>query len=159
MVHRTPYTVHNCHLHLSTLGLSTQCTTAPPPPPPNPPWDFLRSVQPPPQSTLGLSTQCTTAPPPHPVPRFHLLVCCIMFTTKTGWWRPGNVAYLVRVWNMDRCTVWHAGISVFHKKNSGGFRGGKCTPLWRRVMYFCVHNCTSPSNDNAGVACSNNNQV
>ena len=25
----------------------------------------------------------------------------------------------------------------------------KCTPLWRLVMYFCVHNCTSPSNDYA----------
>ena len=25
-------------------------------------------------------------------------------------------------------------------------------------MYFCVHNCTSPSNDYAPVACSNNNQ-
>ena len=104
MAQRTLYTVHNCHLHLSTLGLSTQCTTAPPPPPPqstlglstqcttappppppNPPWDFLRSAQPPPPPP----------PPPHPVPRFHLLVCCIMFTTKTGWWRPGNVAYLV----------------------------------------------------------------
>ena len=47
--------------------------------------------------------------------------------------------------------------------NSGGFRGvrggAKCTPLWWRVMYFCVHNCTSPSNDYAGVACSNNNQA
>ena len=32
--------------------------------------------------------------------------------------------------------------------SSGGFRGGKggckCTPLWRLVMYFCVHNCKSP---------------
>ena len=48
--------------------------------------------------------------------------------------------------------------------SSDGFRGGKggganAPPLWRRVMYFCVHNCTSPSNDYAGVACSNNNQA
>ena len=47
-------------------------------------------------------------------------------------------------------------------KSSGGFRGGKgganAPPFWRRVMYFGVHNynCTSPSNDYAGVACSNN---
>ena len=27
------------------------------------------------------------------------------------------------------------------------------------VMYFCIHNCTSPSNDYAAVACSNNNQA
>ena len=26
-------------------------------------------------------------------------------------------------------------------------------------MDFCVHNCTSPSNDYAAVACSNNNQA
>ena len=48
--------------------------------------------------------------------------------------------------------------TAFHNC-SGGFRGGKgckCTPLWRLVMYFCVHNCTSPSYDYAAVACSNN---
>ena len=37
--------------------------------------------------------------------------------------------------------------------------GCKCTPLWRLVMYFCVHICTSPSNDYTAVACSNNNQA
>ena len=43
---------------------------------------------------------------------------------------------------------------------SGGFRGGyKCTPLWQLVIYFCVHNCMSPSNEYAAVACSNNNQA
>ena len=26
-------------------------------------------------------------------------------------------------------------------------------------MYFCIHNCTSPSNDFTAVACSNNNQA
>ena len=44
-------------------------------------------------------------------------------------------------------------LSYIH--TSGGFRRGK----GRLVMYFCVHNCTSPSNDYAGVACSNNNQA
>ena len=55
MPHRTFYTVHNPHLHLSTLGLSTQYATATPPSPlpslvprpfinlkkvtPSPPWD------------------------------------------------------------------------------------------------------------------------
>ena len=37
-----------------------------------------------------------------------------------------------------------------------------CTPFWWVVMCFCVHNynqCTSPSNDYAAVACSNNNQA
>ena len=37
--------------------------------------------------------------------------------------------------------------------------GANAPPLWRLVMYFCVHNCTSPSNDYAAVACSNNNQA
>ena len=31
--------------------------------------------------------------------------------------------------------------------------------LWRLVMYFCIHNCTSPSNDYAAVACNNNNHA
>ena len=43
---------------------------------------------------------------------------------------------------------------------SGGFGGvrgvHKCTPFWRQVMYFCLHNCTSPSKYYAAVACSNN---
>ena len=38
----------------------------------------------------------------------------------------------------------------------GGYGGCKCTPLWRLAMYFCVHNCTSPLNDYAAVACSSN---
>ena len=41
---------------------------------------------------------------------------------------------------------------------SGGFRGAKgganAPPLWRLVVYFCVHNCTNPSNDYAAVAWS-----
>ena len=37
-----------------------------------------------------------------------------------------------------------------------GVRGCKCTPLWRLVMYFCVHIWASPSNDYTAVACCNN---
>ena len=54
-------------------------------------------------------------------------------------------------------------MSVDKKSHSGGFRGGKggckCTPLWQLVMYFYVNNCTSPSNNYAAVACSNDNQA
>ena len=52
---------------------------------------------------------------------------------------------------------------------SGGFRGGRgvrggkgvqmYSPLAASIMYFCLRNCTSPSNDYAAVACSNNNQA
>ena len=38
----------------------------------------------------------------------------------------------------------------------GELRGAQSTPLWQLVMYFCVHNCTSPSNDYAAVACISN---
>ena len=41
----------------------------------------------------------------------------------------------------------------------GEVRGVQMHPLWRLVMYFCVHNCTSPSNDYAAVACISNNQA
>jgi len=37
--------------------------------------------------------------------------------------------------------------------------GGANELSWQLVMYFCTHNCTSPSNDYAAVACSNNNQA
>ena len=40
---------------------------------------------------------------------------------------------------------------------SGGFKGCKCIPLWRLVMYFCVHIAMSTSNDYTAVVCSNNN--
>ena len=40
-----------------------------------------------------------------------------------------------------------------------GVRGCKCTPLWRLVMYFCIHIWVSPSNDYTAVACCNNNQA
>ena len=46
---------------------------------------------------------------------------------------------------------------------SGGFRGHKgganAPPLRWLVMYFCVNNCTSPSNDYTAVECSNNDQA
>ena len=41
----------------------------------------------------------------------------------------------------------------------GGKGGANAPPLWRLAMYFCIHNCTSPSNDYAAVACSNNSQA
>ena len=47
----------------------------------------------------------------------------------------------------------------FQWRIQGGGKGGANAALWRRVMYFCVHNCTSLSNDYAGLACSNNNQA
>ena len=36
---------------------------------------------------------------------------------------------------------------------------GGANPLRRLVMYFCVNNCTSPSNDYTAVECSNNDQA
>ena len=50
-------------------------------------------------------------------------------------------------------------MSALPMADLGGVRECKCTPLWWLVMYFCVHNCTTPSNDYAAVACSNNNQA
>jgi len=41
----------------------------------------------------------------------------------------------------------------------GWVREVQMHPLWRLIMYFFIHNCTSPSNDYAAVACSNSNQV
>ena len=56
-----------------------------------------------------------------------------------------------------------SGWSDIAKVSSGGFKGGKgganAPPFWGLVMYFCVHICTSPSNDYTAVACSNNNQA
>ena len=51
---------------------------------------------------------------------------------------------------------------ITQEVDSGGFRGGKGGvqfALWWLVMYFCIHNCTSPSKDYAAVACSNDNQA
>ena len=39
-----------------------------------------------------------------------------------------------------------------------GLRGANA-PLVAIVMYFCIHNCMSASNDYKAVACSNNNQA
>ena len=43
--------------------------------------------------------------------------------------------------------------------DSGGVRGVQMHPPLAASNVVCVHNCTSPSNDYAGVACSNNNQA
>ena len=40
-----------------------------------------------------------------------------------------------------------------------GGKGGANAPPLAASNVFCVHNCTSPSNDYAAVACSNNNQA
>ena len=41
----------------------------------------------------------------------------------------------------------------------GRVRGVQMHPPLAASNVFCVHNCTSPSNDYAAVACSNNNQA
>ena len=41
----------------------------------------------------------------------------------------------------------------------GGVRGVQMHPPLAASNVFCVYNCTSPSNDYAAVACSNNNQA
>ena len=41
----------------------------------------------------------------------------------------------------------------------GGVRGVQMHPPLAASNVFCVHNCTSPSNDYAAVAFSNNNQA
>ena len=41
----------------------------------------------------------------------------------------------------------------------GGVRGVQMHPPLAASNVFCVHNCTSPTNDYAAVACSNNNQA
>ena len=41
----------------------------------------------------------------------------------------------------------------------GGVRGVQMHPPLAASNVFCVHNCTSPSNDYAAVTCSNNNQA
>jgi len=51
--------------------------------------------------------------------------------------------------------VYKSPLTSFSVADLGGL-GGANAPL---VMYFCVHNCTSPSNDYAAVAWSHNNQA
>ena len=57
------------------------------------------------------------------------------------------------------------GLHVLHNTSSaavadlGGVRGVQMHPPLAASNVFCVHNCTSPSNDYAAVACSNNNQA
>ena len=56
-------------------------------------------------------------------------------------------------------TLRHTNTLNIHTYTVADLGRGKGTPLWRLVMYFCVNNCTSPSNDYTAVACSNNNQA
>ena len=62
--------------------------------------------------------------------------------------------YYLLQWHNDHLNCLLGSISVADLR---GVRGCKCTHLWRLVMYFCVHICTSPSY--TAVTCSNNNQA
>ena len=57
---------------------------------------------------------------------------------------------------LSNCSCHKLAISVDIGKCEGGDSSGG---FWRLVVYFCLHNCTSPSNDYAAVAYSNNNQA
>jgi len=61
---------------------------------------------------------------------------------------------------MCGCSSYNGVKKLFVVPSAGG-KGTQMHPLWRLVMYFCVHtcNCTSPSNDYAAEACRNNNQA
>jgi len=59
----------------------------------------------------------------------------------------------------SRLLPLYLAIALFPVADLGGIKGVHLHPLWRLVMYFCVNNWTSPSNDYAAVACSNNNQA
>ena len=41
----------------------------------------------------------------------------------------------------------------------GGVRGVQMHPPLPASMYFCLNNCTSPSNDYTAVECNNNDQA
>ena len=76
------------------------------------------------------------------------------------WWASAVPCIPNTIWLITRQTfVYPQRTTEFYAGVSGRFRGCKCTPLWQLVMYFSLHNCTSPSNDYAAVACSNNNQA
>ena len=63
---------------------------------------------------------------------------CSIYRGLWGWWLSGCHQH----WKLKlRCSA------------VADLGGCKCTPLWRLVMYFCIHNCTIPSNDYAAVAC------
>ena len=61
------------------------------------------------------------------------------------YWEKWQVSWEV-VWKALFAFFWH----IDGLRHSGGFRGVRGVqmhrPLWRLVMYFCVRNCTSPSN-------------
>ena len=98
---------------------------------------------------------------------------CILRTFNThvlSGWGFLFVGYYAKSWS--HCSYWKHGLHDYRGAlwwytpppspeavaDVGG-GGGKCNPLWWLVMYFCVHNCTNPSNGYAAVACSNNNQA
>ena len=78
------------------------------------------------------------------------------FTTNSAINAGGGLTAIYSTLNLagnatfERNSALTGGARRYSVADSGGVR---------RVMYFCVHNCTSPSNDYAGVACSNNNQA
>ena len=53
----------------------------------------------------------------------------------------------------------HKKLSGWTVADLGGVRGVHLHPPLAASNVFCVHNCTSPSNDYAAVACSNNNEA
>ena len=55
-----------------------------------------------------------------------------------------------------RLVKWLLPVAV---ADLGGVRGVQMHPPLAASNVFCVHNCMSPSNDYAAVACSNNNQA
>ena len=61
------------------------------------------------------------------------------------------ISYIAFVWS----TTAHSSAVA----DLGGVRGVQMHPPLAASNVFCVHNCTSPSNDYAAVACSNNNQA
>ena len=67
---------------------------------------------------------------------------------------------LYNLWCLSNLKVY---MSIEAKATSvadlGGVRGVQMHPPLAASNVFCVHNCTSPSNDYAAVACSNNNQA
>ena len=68
------------------------------------------------------------------------------------------LAQLHRAITRARTTPWLQQLAV-SVADLGGVRGVQMHPPLAASNVFCVHNCTSPSNDYAAVACSNNNQA
>jgi len=68
-----------------------------------------------------------------------------------------NFPKFTSTWDAIRyLKFWSTGFSDGFR----GVRGGaNAPPLRQLVMYFCLHNCTSSSNDYAAVECISNNQA